>query len=316
MNGRTVAAALVISLCAAGSGSAAGERTGEKHGTGNERHGWLGVAIQDVTARIARERDLHVKSGALVNDVTGESPAEKAGIRENDVIVEFNGKTIEESDDLRSAVHAASPGDQASVTLYRGEEKKNLQAVLGKAPRRDLAFSFHGPGDVRIPRIPRFHMFRSEVMLGLTVSDLNGQLAEYFQAPKGKGVLVQEVERKSAGEKAGFRAGDVIIKAGKEDVESAGDILEALDGTRKGDKVEFGILRKGEQKTITVESEGAEEEGWGNFRSFPFNTAPPGFEGNALKREMERMKEELRSIGARIRMEVHDMGRRLRSVTS
>jgi serine protease Do len=316
MDGRVVAAAILISLCAAGNTSAAQGKSEEKRETVNEKHGWLGVAIQDVTPRLAREKELHVKSGALVNDVTEESPADKAGIREDDVIVEFNGKSVEESDDLQSAVRSALPGDKARVTFYRGQEKKSLEVTLGKAPRRNFAFSFHGPGNIRVPRIPRIHMFRSEGMLGLTLSDLNRQLGEYFGAPNGRGVLVQEVERKSAGEKAGFRAGDVIFKAGKEDVESTGDISEALDGVKKGDKVEFGILRKGEQKTITVESDGPEVEGMNGFRSFEFQNDAIGIERNALKREMERMKEEFRSIGSRIRMEMRDLGRKLRSVTS
>ncbi|HEX7573774.1 MAG TPA: PDZ domain-containing protein, partial [Bacteroidota bacterium] len=284
MNGRVVAAAILISLCAAGNTSAAQGKSEEKRETGNGKHGWLGVAIQDVTPRLAREKELHVKSGALVNNVTEESPADKAGIREDDVIVEFNGKSVEESDDLQSAVRSALPGDKTSVTFYRGQEKKSLEVTLGKTPRRNFAFSFHGPGNIRVPRIPRIHMFRSEGMLGLTLSDLNRQLGEYFGAPNGRGVLVQEVERKSAGEKAGFRAGDVIVKAGKEDVENAGDITETLDGVKKGDKVEFGILRKGEQKTITVESDGPEVEGMNGFRSFEFQNNATGFERNALKR--------------------------------
>jgi serine protease Do len=323
MNGRVVAAALLISLAAAVNTSAAQGRVEEKQERRNEKQGWLGVAIQDVTPRIAREKDLHVKSGALVNDVTGESPAGKAGIREEDVIVEFNGKSIEESDDLRSAVRSAAPGEKATVTFYRGPEKKSLQVTLGKAPRREFAFSFHGPGDVRIPPIPPIppmRMFRSRGILGLTLSELNGQLGEYFGAPDGRGVLVEEVERKSPGERAGFKAGDVILKAGAEGVETVEEITEALGALKKGDSVAIGILRKGGEMTLTLESRGGAENRWDGFRSFDFNEfnneAPPGIEGNALKREMENLREELRSIGTRIRMEMRELGRRLRSVTS
>jgi hypothetical protein len=100
-------------------------------------------------------------------------------------------------------------------------------------------------------------------------------------------------------------------------VESTGDITEALDGARKGEKVEFGILRKGEQKTISAEAEGTREEGINGFRSFEFNKeAFPQIERKSLRWEMERAKEELRSIGSRIRMEMRDLGRKLRSVTS
>jgi serine protease Do len=316
MNGRLITGVLLIVLCAAGNRSAAQGKGEEKQETRNGKRGWLGVAIQDVTPRIAREKDLHVKSGALVNDVTEESPAEKAGIREDDVIVEFNGKSVEEADDLLAAVRSGSPGDKANLTFYRGQEKKSLQVTLGKAPRRNYAFSFHGPGNVRIPPLPRIRMFRSAGMLGLTLSDLNRQLGEYFEAPNGRGVLVEEVERKSAGDRAGFKAGDVIISVGTQEVESTEDVTEALEGAKKGEKVDFGILRKGVKTSLTVESEGPEGEGWNGFHSFKFHNDGIGIERNSLKREMEKVKEELRSIGTRIRMEMETLGRKLRSVTS
>lgn len=95
------------------------------------------------------------------------------------------------------------------------------------------------------------------------------------------------------------------------------DITEALDGLKKGDTVAFGILRKGGQMTLTVESEGQEENRWNGFRSFEFNNeAPPGIERNSLKREMENLKEELRSIGTTIRIEMQNFGKKLRSITS
>jgi membrane-associated protease RseP (regulator of RpoE activity) len=318
MKGRILAAALLIALLSPGVTPARQTKEEGNEEKRNERHGWLGVSIQDVTPRAAREMDLKVKSGALVNGVTEESPAEDSGIKEHDVIVEFNGKTVDESDDLLSAVRSASPGDKASVTFYRGQEKKTVQVTLGKAPRRDFAFSFRGPGHINIPHpapMPRIHIFRSEGVLGLSLTDLNRQLGEYFQAPNGRGVLVQEVKKESPGEKAGFKAGDVILRAGKEDVETTEDIMEAMEGLKKGEKIEFGILRKGARTTLTAESEGPERERWNGFRSFEFNN-DMGMEPNILKRDMEKLKEELRSIGTRIRSEMQEISRKLRGVTS
>ena len=186
---KVAAAALALSLALAGGNSAAQGKGEEKQDSKTERHGWLGVSIQDVTPRLAREKELHVKSGALVNGVTEESPAEESGIKEDDVIVEFNGKTVDESDELQAAVRAASPGDKGTVTLYRCAEKKSLQVTLGKAPRRGYSYSFHGREHIAIPPVPpmpRMHMFRSEGTLGLSLNDLNKQLGEYFGAPGGR----------------------------------------------------------------------------------------------------------------------------------
>ena len=263
MNIKVIVAALLLSLAAGGASRAQGTgETAQKEKTA--KHGWLGVAIQDVTPRIARENNLHVKSGALVNGVTRESPAEDAGIREHDVIVAFNGKAIDVSDDLLNAVRATAPGEKADITIYRDEEKKSVHATLGKAPGRDFAFSFHGPGPME-----RLRIFRSEGIEGLSLSDLNRQLGEYFGAPGGRGVLVEEVERESEGEHAGFRAGDVIVRAGSEDVETTEDIAEAMEGHAKGDKVEFGVLRKGNKVTLTAVSEGPHERRMARFPLVP-----------------------------------------------
>ena len=316
MNARLVVAAFLLVLTAAGGASCAQGKEGDAKGTGSVKHGWLGVSIQDVTPRLARERNLSTKTGALVTDVSEDSPAQRAGISEDDIIVAFNGKSVEESQDLLTAVRAAAPGEQASLTVVRSGEKKTMQLTVGKEPRRRVAYSFRGPGAVHIHPIPPFHFFGYRGMMGLSLSDLNRQLGEYFEAPGGRGVLVQEVEKGSSGEKAGFKAGDVIVAIGTQEVESTEDIEDALDGVKKGENVEFGILRKGAQKTLTVESEGTEGYRHGGFRSFEFhNDAFPEIERDALKREMDKMKEELRSIGTRIRTEMRDLERTLRSVT-
>jgi len=333
MNNIAAAGALLLAILTAAGRPAAQTRESDNEEKGKGSHGWLGVSIQDATPRLARERDFHVKSGALVNGVTRESPAEEAGIREDDVIVEFSGKSIDDADDLLDAVRGGAPGDHAAVTLYRGAEKKTLQVTLEKAPRR--SFSFHGSGSFTMPhlprmphiaRMPRVRIFREEGIEGLQLTDLNRQLGEYFGAPNGRGVLVEEVDRESAGEKGGFKAGDVIIRAGKEDVETTGDIDEALAAMKKGEKVEFGVLRKGAQVTLTVESGGGQESGdrWFNFNGGFRGEFNNGFRDDAqmhagenmVRKEMEKVKEELRSFGDRIRTEVRDLGRKLRSVAS
>jgi len=337
MNRFAAAAALVLAVLTAAGTTAAQGKGGDNEEKKSGSHAWLGVSIQDVTPRLAHERDFHVKTGALVNGVTSESPAEEAGIREDDIIVEFNGKTIDDADDLLDAVRNAAPGDKAAITFYRGAEKKTLQVTLAKAPRR--SFSFYGPGRFTMPhippmphimpdmaRMPRIRIFRDEGIEGLQLADLNRQLGEYFGAPNGRGVLVEKVQRESAGEKGGFKAGDVIIRAGKEDVETTDDIGEALEGVKKGEKIEFGVLRRGAHVTLTVESEGERERGEelynsnGEFRRDADKAiddeAHVRESQNLLKREMDRLKEELRSFGNRIRTEVQDLGKKLRSVAS
>jgi len=303
MRGKAFAAALLM-LCAAGAAAQKPQRGERDNG-----RAWLGVTIQDVTPRLARERDLPVKTGALVNGVSDESPASRGGICENDVIVEFNGKPVEDADDLVAAVGGARTGTKANVALYRGSEKRSIDVTLADAPRHNHAMFL--PGPMRIPPIPRIRLFRSGEIVGLTLSDLRGQLGEYFQAPDGRGVLVEEVGKESAAERSGFRAGDVIIRAGKDRVETTEDLTDACSDLRTGDSVVVSIVRRGSPLSLTLRGEDGER--WRRPRSMreEMRVIPP-FDRNGFRMEMDRLKEELRSVGSRIRAGMDELRKALR----
>ena len=211
------------------------------------QRGWLGVSTQDMTRRLARSMDSKTEKGALVNRVIEDSPAETAGVKEEDIIVEFNGKAIDDADDLVTAVRNEKPGASVSLVVVRKDERKTLQATLEKSPRL-RSFSFSVPS---IPRLPR-HGYRGEG-LGLTLMDLGDQLGTYFEVPDGKGVLVKSVEPKSKAEKSGFKAGDVLLSIGKKPVERVSDVRRAFRKFDEGEKVECEISRKGKRMTLSVE---------------------------------------------------------------
>jgi S1-C subfamily serine protease len=190
------------------------------------------------------------ETGALVNNVVEDSPAEKAGIKEEDVIIEFDGKKIDDADDLMRAVRDKKPGASLSVVVMRGNEKKTLNATLGKLPHSERSYSFTIPP---IAPHPRIRMFHGDGMLGMSLLELNDQLGDYFGAPEGRGVLVKSVKQNSKAGKAGFKAGDVIIKIGKETVDDVDDVYSALSDYNEGDKVECEIIRKGSRTTLSLE---------------------------------------------------------------
>ena len=186
--------------------------------TATARSGWLGVSIQDVTEGLMKDKDLKDRDGAYVSEVVEDSPADSAGIKEGDVITEFNGRMIYDASDLSKAVGRTKPGTKATVVLMRKGEKKNLAVVIQKQPRRRGIATFFG----QAPRVAIFHS--AGRMLGLTLMELNEQLAEYFGARKDQGVLVQEVEKGSTGEKAGVKAGDVLMRIGTRSIEDLNDV--------------------------------------------------------------------------------------------
>lgn len=279
--------------------------------------GWLGVSIQDISPKIAKKKDLKSDEGAYVNDVVEDSPADSAGVKEGDVIVEFNGRKIDDADDLFKAVQKATAGSKTKIVVIRNNEKKSMEIAVGKLRRKRMNEGFA----VTAPRAPRLAIFAKSGMWGLRLSELNEQLGEYFGAPNGKGLLVEKVEKKSTGEKAGFKAGDIITKVNKNSVEDIRDLNEAAEDADKGDKLEIEVLRKGANKILTVEIEERDiEPSSFNFqfenlpdgemmREFEMDEFPHGDPGNLrmhlrsplpdmhdLELKIEKIKKEIRQI--------------------
>ena len=274
--------------------------------------GWLGVSTQDLTPKLSRRFNLKVEAGAFVKDVMADSPAEKAGLQEEDVIVEFNGKRVDDADDLLQAVRKARPGTPANVVVMRNNERKTLQATIGSQPRDRHSFSFAPPHPPRV----HLRMFRGPEFGGLSLLELNDQLGTYFEAPRGRGVLVEEVEKNSAADKAGFKAGDVIVKIGKETVENFDDLSDAMENYEEGDKADIDVIRKGARKTLTMEVDEHGHENWFRFqhRHWPHgsNFREFDFDAESFRHNMDELKHELKSMGKEIRERMFELKEKIR----
>ena len=211
--------------------------------------GWIGVMIQDVNDKIARKASLDSEEGAYVKDVVEDSPADSAGIQEGDVIIVFNEKKLFDSNELIKIVHRTSPGTKADLVIIRDGQKKTLHLTVGK--KKISKHQMFGT----IPDIPDMRIFTGNHILGLQLLTLNEQLGEYFGVPNNEGVLVEEVEHEGVAGKAGFRAGDIIIRIGKKPVDAVEKVQKELRKYDEGDKVEFEVMRKGSKKTLSIEME-------------------------------------------------------------
>jgi membrane-associated protease RseP (regulator of RpoE activity) len=229
--------------------------------------GWLGVSIQDMTPKLARSMETKRDRGALVIEVTKESPAELAGVKENDIITEFDGKKIADADDLRSLVRKTKAGSKVALVVSRKDESKTLEATIKERPEA-LAIA---PLPPSFPKAP--FDFGGDV-LGLRLSTLNEQLGEYFNAPDGKGVLVEYVEPGSKGADAGVKAGDVIVKIGSRSVAGVRDARRAFDRYDEGEKIDVHVIRKGSRQTLTVIADDPESP---DRRRFFFHNRPQSF---------------------------------------
>ncbi len=261
----------------------------EKIRTSSKKQGWLGVSIQDVTPRFAREQNLKIKEGAYVNEVVDESPADSAGIEEGDIVVEFAGKKIETSEDLTDAVRSTKPGNKVTLKVNRNGESKSIGVTIGRNRVR-MPLAVIAPGAPR--NVFRFSLGDVE---GMELMELNKQLAEYFEIPGGKGVLVKEVEKDENAAKAGLKAGDVIVKIADETVKEVGDVREALADYDEGEKVTVEIYRKGKKSTVSLEV--SEEQYGGSMYwrdgapgNFNFHIAP---QIDNMHRDLEMKLKEL-----------------------
>jgi serine protease Do len=224
--------------------------------------GWLGVEIGEVTAEKAKDLKLPAVRGVVVDDVEPDSPAAKAGIKEKDVITQYDGQLVEGTVQFRRLIRETPPGRSVTLEISRGG-LKNISVVLGdrsdvsvrkmKGKMRNFggAYSFSMPNVEEFPDMPEVMDMRTPI-LGINAEDLTGQLGSYFGAPNNAGVLVREVRPGTPAEKAGLKAGDVIIKIEGKEVRTLADLRAQLRDKSNQATVNVGILRKGSEIAITV----------------------------------------------------------------
>lgn len=227
--------------------------------------GWLGIEIDEVTPEKAKDLKLSATRGVVVSEIESGSPAAKAGLKENDVILQYDGQTIEGTVQFRRLVRETPPGRSVTLGISRGGNAQNLSVELGDrssfSEKRMKAriHDFGGPDVERFagPNLDfRFDM--PEVMdwrtpsLGISAEDLSGQLGAYFGAPDGAGILVREVRPGTPAEKAGLKAGDVIVQLDEKPIRALADLREQLRDKSEEKSVRLGILRKGAELNVNV----------------------------------------------------------------
>lgn len=198
--------------------------------------GMLGVRIQDVTRDVARSLGLPSSSGALVFQVEPDGAADKAGIKIQDVILEFNGQEVAGSAQLPPLVGAADPGSKARVKIFRDGKERIITVTVGEAPRDTSAAASSEPSVSSNP-------------LGFSVDDLSASQREALGLEANEGVVVSRVSGSAAQR---LRAGDVILMVGKTRVGSVKQFEQATKDAKPGEPVML-LVRRGEiTQFITV----------------------------------------------------------------
>jgi serine protease Do len=231
--------------------------SGEDSGTNS----YLGVDIADITSDRMNALKLKEEKGVEVTMVDQDAPAGKAGIKEHDVIVSMNGTTVESGAQLRRMIHETPPGRVVTFGLSRDGQPLTVKVQLADKhkefafvpPRAGGEFHVQVP-DIHVPDvdIPAMHMIMvtSSARSGLTVENITPQLGEFFGVKNGNGVLVRAVEKGSRAERAGFRAGDVIVKINGQQVHDTSDFSHAV--RENGNPVNVGVMRDKKEQNLTL----------------------------------------------------------------
>lgn len=235
---------------------------------GEEGPSWLGVEMREVTAETAKELKLPAERGVVIGAVTPDSPAAKAGLKEKDVITDVNGQHVEGAAQFRRMIRETPAGRVVQLTVWRDGRSQNLSATLGKSEelhRRWMtaspgAFNFRMP-EVEIPDMPAIAGLGDELMilgggrprLGIDGEDIGGQLGSFFGAPDGEGILVRSVNSDSPAEKAGLKAGDVIVSFNGQAVHTVGDLRQKMAAQSDAQTAKIGVLRSHSELSLSVE---------------------------------------------------------------
>jgi serine protease Do len=211
---------------------------------GRVTRGWLGVTIQKVTPELAREFGLSKPSGALVTDVFKGSPAERAGLKRGDVIVELNDREIKDVESLRNRIAQSEVGSTVRLEIKRDGKTIYLDVVITELPE-DVAM---------LPSSGMEEQEGNEDMLaGLSVMELTEDIARQLGLSGAEdGVVVSRVEPYSAAEEAGIKKGDVIQEINKKRVRNLDDFNRIVSKAKEGDMILLFINRNGRKFYIPV----------------------------------------------------------------
>ena len=220
---------------------------------------YLGIGVQDLDAERAKALKLKDEHGAEITSVDPDTPAYKAGIKPGDVVLEYNGTAVEGTEQLQRMVRETAPGKMVKLVVWRNGASQTLTATVGQrkgmwmeTPDGNISIAMPPVPPPPPMSMPRMITIMPSRMLGIDGEPLNQepQFAEFMGVKDG--VLVKAVIRHTAAEKAGIKAGDVIVKVDDTHVSSSDDITSTLRASRGKKTFNLTLVRAKKEMPLTV----------------------------------------------------------------
>lgn len=221
--------------------------------------GYLGVGVVELTDDRVKALNLKDMQGVEVKRIDESSPAAKAGLKENDIILEVNGKGVDGIEQFQRSIGETSPGTKVDITIWRNGSRQTVSATLDSRPN---FFALNGP-DFPLPPIPPMPQVPfnganpfptipgASPVVGFEGEALNPQLAEFFGVKEG--VLVRFVTAKTPAERAGLKAGDVVVKVNGTPVTNPREISGLVRASHNKKAIAFTVVRNKKEISLNVE---------------------------------------------------------------
>jgi|SRR5579863_2561243 len=212
--------------------------------TGKVVRGWLGISIQEVTPKLAKEFGLPEAKGALVGEVLPKSPAERAGLKRGDILLEVNGKPIENTGQLRNLVADIPVGHKVKIKFFRDQKTQEIEATIEEQPKEI------GKQPEKGEESPEP---TSNALSGVEVRNLTPEITGELGLPSDvQGVVVDRIETGSSAEEAGLQRGDVIIEVNRVLVRDIKEYNRAASKIKKDQSILLLVQRQGRSIFLTI----------------------------------------------------------------
>ncbi|MBU0676149.1 MAG: DegQ family serine endoprotease [Proteobacteria bacterium] len=208
---------------------------------GTVTRGWLGVMIQHVTADLARQFGLERPMGALVGEVVKDSPADKAGLKQGDIIIEYMGREVTQMSLLPSLVAQTPVDTKADLVIIRKGQKEKTAVTIGKLDEEQITAD--GSSSTSVDR-----------KLGLTVQELTPELAKSFSLTEEEGLLISNVAPDSPAAEAGIKRGEIVLEINQTPVRDLTQFKEILEGLKEDGSILFLLKRDDHARYVVVKN--------------------------------------------------------------
>ncbi|HOT98321.1 MAG TPA: PDZ domain-containing protein [bacterium] len=262
---------------------------------------WLGLYLADVE----ETSNWDDAEGAVVREVVKGGPADKAGLREGDVIIKLRDRTVRDADDVTRDIRKMAPGDEVALLVLRNGRKLNLKVKLEE---REKPMGIRPPQRDQQREHPRelqplrnFFM-RQNRRMGVQLQEMDPDLADYFMVKEGEGVLVTHVDAESAAEQAGLKSGDVLMAVNDQAVHKIEEVTKAVQES-DSDTLQIAYVRKGRRDSTTVvlsERKPLNLQLRFNGDSWPFS----GETMEELRKDLEELRDELNDLKIHMNIDV------------